>query len=113
MFHPLCRSEKNPTVQPKGSDLKDATGKTGAFPGTAQLSPYTVCPLMEAEEAKTLFGDSNVYMSHTWKHATSSGKKKPRVWIPSLEVTGHILKRNNWGIFGLQTALASVISHFC
>lgn len=69
MFHPLWRSEKNPTVQSKGSDLKDATGNTDAFPGTAQLSPYTACPLMEAKEAKTLFGDSNcIHEPHLEAH---------------------------------------------
>lgn len=39
--------------------LADATGKTCAFLGTAQLLPYIVCLVIEAKRVKTLFDESD------------------------------------------------------
>lgn len=57
--------------------------------------------LMEATGAKTL----TMYMSHNWKQAANVGKKKLRVWIPSLEVEERIKKSNNWREFLFQKLL--------
>lgn len=69
------------------TSLVDATGKMGAFPGTAQLQLHTAHLLTEATGTKTLFDGSDCVHEPQLKAAANSGKKKLRVWIPSLEVT--------------------------